>query len=287
MHSNDRRARTPNLRAHLAAVLAALAALMLAGGITLLSAGSASADSDTNHEDTWETQTGEICQKFDQSAESGGFTIEDAPMAGYVYSKIIIKKGSGTSQGEENTVVDDPLTGQTYFHASGSGYSHVILCQVPGGGDEETPSEPVDVCPNIEDDQASVPDGYELVEGECVQPDVVTDPVDVCTNIDDVQTSVPAGFEEKDGLCTEPEIKGTEATDPKPTKHQHPTLQPTVLGTEAAVPTAVDAGLATGPSEQDGSGPLLAQGLLGGGAALLLVSGALALGRRNRGVHEA
>ena len=100
-------------------------------GVVGLSASSASA-TDTNQPGTWETLPGETCTKVDdRGAQSGGYTIDDAPTDGYVYSKIILKKGSGDSQGEENTVIYKPVQGQTYFHLSGSGYSHVILCQVP------------------------------------------------------------------------------------------------------------------------------------------------------------
>jgi hypothetical protein len=249
--NNNRRARTPKVRAQLAAVLAALATLLMAAGLVTLTSSAASA-TDSNQTDYWETLPGEQCQKVDdQGAGSGGYTITADPMEGFVYSKIIIKKGSGSSQGEENTVIANPVKGETYYHLSGNGYSHVILCQVPEV--EESPSESVDVCPNIEGPQETVPEGYQLVNGQCTK---------------------------------KPEVKGTETIKPKPSKH--PVGQPTVLGTQAVVPTAVDAGLATMPTQHaDSSRSLLAQGMVGGGLLLLVASGWLLLGRRSHGVHEA
>ncbi|MEK7531142.1 MAG: immunoglobulin-like domain-containing protein [Patescibacteria group bacterium] len=56
-----------------------------------------------------------------------------------------------------------------------------------------------DVCPNIEGDQATVPEGYQLVEGECVV--IPPPPTDVCPNIDGVQSEVPEGYEIVEGQC--------------------------------------------------------------------------------------
>jgi hypothetical protein len=284
--SNNRRARTPKVRAQFAAVLAALATLLMAAGLVTLTSSAASA-TDSNQSDYWETLPGEQCQKVDdQGAESGGYTITADPMEGFVYSKIIIKKGSGSSQGEENTVIANPVKGETYYHLSGNGYSHVILCQVPEV--EESPSESVDVCPNIEGPQETVPEGYELVDGECVPvEESPSESVDVCPNLQGAQETVPEGYQLVNGQCTKkPEVKGTETIKPKPSKH--PVGQPTVLGTQAVVPTAVDAGLATMPTQHaDSSRSLLAQGMVGGGLLLLVASGWLLLGRRSHGVHEA
>ena len=119
-------------RTRAATALAAAGALVMSMGVVALSARASATD--TNQPGTWETLPGETCTKVDdRGAQSGGYTIDDAPTDGYVYSKIILKKGSGDSQGEENTVIYKPVEGQTYFHLSGSGYSHVILAlaQVP------------------------------------------------------------------------------------------------------------------------------------------------------------
>lgn len=86
-------------------------------------------------------------------------------------------------------------------------------------------------------------------------------------------------------------ILGEETTKPKPhgTKSPKPRDRaPIVLGTQAAVPTAVDAGLAGLPSASISpiSSPRLAQALVAGGLLLLIAGGSMGLGRRTRGAHE-
>ncbi len=89
------------------------------------------------------------------------------------------------------------------------------------------------------------------------------------------------------------EVLGTETAVPRPTKHTHaprPHQQPTVLGTEAVAPTAVDAGLASWPrasAPQPSGSTLLGQALVGGGLLLLAAGGSLGFGRRRRGAHAA
>ncbi len=60
---------------------------------------------------------------------------------------------------------------------------------------------PVDVCPNIDDLQTEVPEGYSLSEGQCIEDVVVL--TDVCPNILEVQTEVPQGYHLSDGQCIE------------------------------------------------------------------------------------
>ena len=142
----------------------------------------------------------------------------------------------------------------------------------------DTPPPPVDVCPNIEGDQATVPVGLIVDdEGDCVEPPTI---LDVCPNIAGNQDEVPAGLVKVDGECAE--IAGTETASPTPDK------KPTVKGTEA-VPTAVDAGIGGGGPTMTGTSPidLLAQMLVGGGLALLMAAGWLQIGRQTRGVHQA
>ncbi len=62
----------------------------------------------------------------------------------------------------------------------------------------ETP--PVDVCPNLQGDQSSVPDGMVVVDGDCVT-EVTEGVVDACKNIDGDQETVPAGYTLVDGDC--------------------------------------------------------------------------------------
>ena len=80
-------------------------------------------------------------------------------------------------------------------------------------------------------------------------------------------------------------MKGTQTSKPRPDKER----PPTVLGTQTAVPTAVDAGLTGGPTAGGGSmTALLAQLMVGAGLLLLVAAGWTGLGgRRRRGVHEA
>ena len=60
---------------------------------------------------------------------------------------------------------------------------------------------PVDMCPNIDELQTEVPEGYSLDDGQCIE-DVVP-PTDVCPNILEVQTEVPQGYSLIDGQCIE------------------------------------------------------------------------------------
>lgn len=133
-------------RRRAAAGLAALATLIMSSGIALmLSAAPASAAAGPNDPDYWETLAGEVCQKTDTGAESGGFTVPAAPEDA-VWSKLILKKGSGNI-GEENQVFNNPVPGQTYTwqgfnDAQDGGWSHYILCYVPE-------PEPEEVTPDV------------------------------------------------------------------------------------------------------------------------------------------
>jgi hypothetical protein len=85
----------------------------------------------------------------------------------------------------------------------------------------------------------------------------------------------------------QPQVKGTQSSKPKPNKPKadRPAV---VLGTEAAVPTAVDAGLGSLPGAEPAQGSLLGQLLTGAGVALMLAAGWLmTLGRRKVGAREA
>lgn len=68
-----------------------------------------------------------------------------------------------------------------------------------------------DVCPNIEGNQLIVPEGKEIVDGQCV--DIVIPPTDVCANLEGVQETVPEGLILDGENCVEPE----EPTDYCPT----------------------------------------------------------------------
>jgi hypothetical protein len=90
-------------------------------------------------------------------------------------------------------------------------------------------------------------------------------------------------------------ILGDEEVKPthtgKPTHHAKPKPRdrgPVVLGTQAAVPTVVDAGLGSLPTAVVSStgSPRLAQALVAGGLLMLVAGGSMGLGRRTRGAHE-
>jgi hypothetical protein len=111
------------------------------------------------------------------------------------------------------------------------------------------------------------------------------------------ETEVTVTVDEQ--LSGEDCILGEETTSPKPhttSPKPHTTTPkpkprdraPIVLGTQAAVPTAVDAGLAGLPSTSVSpiSSPRLAQALVAGGLLLLIAGGSMGLGRRTRGAHE-
>ena len=87
----------------------------------------------------------------------------------------------------------------TGSHNDATGTLHVVT----------PPPPPADVCPNLEGAQAVVPEGYELVDGQCVEI-VVEEPVDVCPNIEGVQETVPEGMELNDGQCVEVSSGGGE-----------------------------------------------------------------------------
>jgi len=85
-----------------------------------------------------------------------------------------------------------------------------------------TTTPPVDVCSNIDGDQLVVPDGYTLVDGECLvtitsstttttTTTTTTPPVDVCDNLQGVQLVVPEGYTLIDGVC-DPLITTTTTT---------------------------------------------------------------------------
>jgi len=105
-----------------------------------------------------------------------------------------------------------------YFFAALGYYQYSPRCDAPPSN-PNTP--PVDVCPNLEGNQASMPQGFALVEGACVQ--IVNPPADVCPNIEGNQASVPAGLALVGGLCVPfvpppvdvcPNLEGNQASVP-------------------------------------------------------------------------
>ncbi len=115
---------------------------------------------------------------------------------------------------------------------------------------------------------------YEPAVGDEVWGDWVQ--VRDLTTAESLELECIAGVE---SLIPEPdnEAVATPKSDKKPA---------VVLGTEAAVPTGVDAGLAGLPNTGSTSGNLLAQLMVGGGLLLLVAGGLLGFGRREYGGHE-
>lgn len=76
--------------------------------------------------------------------------------------------------------------------------TYCVAFNAPKVVEEETPT---DVCPNIDEAQATVPEGKELVEGQCV--DVVVPVTDVCPNIEGAQETTPSGKQIVEGQCVD------------------------------------------------------------------------------------
>ncbi len=156
----------------------------------------------------------------------------------------------------------------------------LVTPAVPAGPpceDDETPPPPVkDVCTNVNGVQPDVPKGYTEKDGICTQIEVLpTEALDVCSNIKGAQAAVPAGLEAEDGRCVKPEAdKPDEVVGPDE-----------VLGTAEAVPTAVDAGLGGPTVTITSTSSPLGQGLVGAGLVMLLLAGAMQMGRA-RGAHQ-
>lgn len=89
--------------------------------------------------------------------------------------------------------------GRSFVLAFDTGQPEPSVSECPGG---DTP--PVDVCPNLEGDQETVPEGYTLVDGLCV----VVPPVDVCPNLENDQETIPEGMIlDNEGNCVTPPVE--------------------------------------------------------------------------------
>ena len=112
------------------------------------------------------------------------------------------------------------------------------------------PKPPVDVCPNIDGVQTTVPPGLiKDANGKCVPP-----PVDVCPNIEGIQTTVPPGLiKDANGKCVPPptdvcpNIPGVQTTIPPGLVKDHrgkcvpPPVDvcPNIEGVQTTVPTGL------------------------------------------------
>jgi hypothetical protein len=143
----------------------------------------------TNQEEFW----GEDCEKIVDGGELSTYELTQD------YALVIVKAASSNVGVNENTLFANASSGElVWADTNGSNsydpggqtgdkaISHIIACD----GTEEPP---VDVCPNLEGDQATVPDGYVKDEqGNCVTED---DPEPI---------KVRAGVHFSDPTCNDP-----------------------------------------------------------------------------------
>lgn len=210
---------------------------------------------------------------------------------------------AGTHSGPATGTVTAVGLGSTVLTNPGFSFALVLppAVQCPPGTTEVTPAAPTFVDPTC-----AHPDGARAVYADTEAVDYSqTGTVGLGGTV--TVTAVPrAGFTFPAGFVaswthTFPKgvVCATETSKPKPshtptvkptqaTGHHHPSRKPTVLGTEAvAVPTAVDAGLATWKGDTSSpTGSLLGESLVAAGLVLLLAGAALGLGRRRRGEHQ-
>jgi hypothetical protein len=282
-----------------ATFLAALGALVMSSGITLMVAATpANADAGTNDASYWETLPGEQCVKTDVGAESGGYTVPAEP-DGRDWSKLIIKKGSGNI-GEENQVFNNPVAGQTYTWQGSDdkqdgGWSHTILCSVPEPEDQTPPTcaegtdkagqeipegQTAEEFCNVDENPPPVCDegtdkaGQEIPEGQTAEEfcNVVVSPPAVCDQgTDKAGQEIPEG-QTAEEFCDD-SVDSTVVVSP-------PHKTPTESHAAAVTPTVVEAGLAS-TTTNDLRGE---QGLALMVAGMVMLVGAGGLGLRVRGV---
>ncbi len=209
------------------------------------------------------------------------------------------------------------LTGRTEWtvHVNGAGEG-LTGCTGPGDDANPNPGSPPLVIPNPELIPVT-PNYAEATEGTCSQRGALIVPNQPDGVLTTRQGAVPGtvtftyaaatGYTFPAGTITEQSVKvdkkltgdecilGAEEVKPThdslPTQHAKPKPRdrgPVVLGTQAAVPTAVDAGLASLPTAVVSStgSPWLAQALVAGGLLMLVAGGSMGLGRRTRGAYE-
>jgi len=98
-----------------------------------------------------------------------------------------------------------------YFFAALGAYQYAPRCDTPSDPPSHSVTPPVDVCPNLEGMQASVPSGFTLVGGACVPAD--NTPSDVCPNVPGIQLTVPAGYSLVGGQCVAAPPPPAQCTD--------------------------------------------------------------------------
>lgn len=109
--------------------------------------------------------------------------------------------GSATNPYVTITINPNGLNGHLNTPHSGTD-----IVPAPAGGcpGPVTPPPPTDVCPNVAGNQATVPAGLVVINGQCVAPP--PPPTDVCPNLDGNQATIPAGLVLIDGQCLTPPV---------------------------------------------------------------------------------
>ncbi len=164
------------------------------------------------------------------------------------HEKITICHATGSESNPyvEITINESGLNGHAKQPHSGTD-----IIPAPAGGcpGPVAPPEPVDVCPNVDGNQATVPSDLVVVDGQCVTPTPPPAPTDVCPNIDGNQATVPTGQVIVDGQCVTPATPTT-PDGPTPTT---PDATPTADGAtpDAAPAAAADAAAPTASPAED------------------------------------
>ena len=136
--------------------LATAATVLLALGLSVVAVAAPSSattpypptDSAANNPDNWEVLPGEVCSKIDGTDANPlavPYTL-GAPPAGYEWSKIVVKAGSGdaantiyttgTGSAANTIYVQELVQGTPVQHATKNSISHIIFCSIPTGDDE-------------------------------------------------------------------------------------------------------------------------------------------------------
>lgn len=241
------------------ALLATLGMLVLSSGIALMvTASPASAENCDNSNEGcyWQSLPDEICEKDNSAAEGGAYTMP-APPEDRVWSKLIIKKGSGNI-GVENQVFNNPVAAGTYtwqgFDPKQSGgWSHAILCSVPEQEEEEpqvtnasvTPVQPSCANGNVASYTTS---GEHVTFGESAAPAPGTSIVVTATTVAGwefdggaTEKAFPLDFAAAETPCTF--VDPPKGEDPPTVVVDPPTVAVDPPSSTVVTPTVVNAGL--------------------------------------------
>jgi hypothetical protein len=178
-----------------------------------------------------------------------------------------LASGTVDANGDVTLVVNitdaTSINGATFRIATPTGVTLVAAQAIPTIVCTQTPP-PVDVCTNIEGNQATVPTGYTVTNGVCTQ---TPPPVDVCTNIEGNQATVPTGYTVTNGVCTQTVVVVTPPVVVPPVVVVPPAAKPVTGSTPIR---AIGAPTDMGPSTNSN----IRLDLLIGAGSLLILAGA-------------